>query len=256
MPINDNPNEQWQKLKGQGFKAHLAYFWEYYKFYVIGGILAIVFITALAKDIGSNLPYGLYTIMLNSTNTSTDTQNALEAEFAEYEGIDTNELDVFIDTTTSISVDSYDEYTMSNMEKIMALTAAKDIDVMTADPEMFAYYAKSEMFYDITELFTEEELESIGAQYYYIDQDYIDYISSEEYQNNLTSDTEVADYTEFSSTNPEDLGNPVAFGIVVTDAPVITDNNLYTGTEVIAGIICNTQRVDTAKDYIMYLFGK
>ena len=56
MAVRDEIREQRQKLKGQGFKAHWDYFWEYYKIHTIVAVCALIFIITIVRDITGKKP--------------------------------------------------------------------------------------------------------------------------------------------------------------------------------------------------------
>ena len=59
MAVRDEIREQRQKLKGQGFKAHCEYFWEYYKIHTIVAVVAIILLVTFIRDIANRKPYAL-----------------------------------------------------------------------------------------------------------------------------------------------------------------------------------------------------
>ena len=96
MSVHEEIREQQKKLKGQGFKAHWEYFWEYYKIHTIVAICVVILLAMLIRDIGSSKPYGFYAIALNSG--ASYSQDILEKDFVEYSGFDTTNYDCYIDT--------------------------------------------------------------------------------------------------------------------------------------------------------------
>lgn len=251
--INDNPHEQWQKLKGKGFVAHLQYFWDYYKYFVLGGILVIIFLTALIHDITSTLPEGLYVVYLNSTYQGT--QDELIADYTPHTDLDTENYSIVIDTSFSVSTESYDEYTMSNMQKLMALTASHDLDVLVGDTDMYSYYSRNEMLADLRDYYSEEELAAFGDKVFYVDKSYIQKL--EEMENATDEELEAFINSDivFSGTDASVLEDPIPVGIVCTDSSVITDNMLYYNTDCVIGMVVNTERPEEAMNYINYILG-
>ena len=86
--------EQQKKLKGQGFKAHWDYFWEYYKIHTIVAIVVLIFIAVTIRDISNNKPYAMYAMFIN--NRGMETQNILQDGFTEYAHIDTDNYAVIV----------------------------------------------------------------------------------------------------------------------------------------------------------------
>ncbi len=258
MNINEEKRHQWQALKGMGFKAHWEYFWDYYKIHVAVGVFAIVMLGMLIHDIAANKPYALDSIFVNANSLMG--ADALQQGFAEYEGIDTNETAVFIDTNTSLSPDG-GSMDISMMEKIYAMIAAKELDTFLADTQIFEKYANNEMFLDLREVFTEEELSELGDKVYYLDYAEIErqnelrqkqMESGELYADDGTSD---APY-EFVRQDPSTMENPVPYGIILENNELLKQNECYTEQTPIAGISASSERKEVSADFIRYLLGK
>ena len=79
MSVRDEIKEQQKKLKGQGFKAHWDYFWEYYKIHTIVAIVVLIFVIITIRDVTDNKPYAVYSMFIN--NRGMDTQTILQDGF-------------------------------------------------------------------------------------------------------------------------------------------------------------------------------
>ena len=265
MAVRDEIREQRKKLKGQGFKAHLEYFWEYYKIHTIVALVAIIFVVTLIRDISNNKPYAMYALFVN--NQGAATQETLQTGFAEYAGIDTEAEAVLIDTSSNYLSSSLDNTSVATSEKIMALLAAKELDAMVADEQVLYHYATQETFMDLREVFTEEELKALDEQglIMYVDQGYIDYLASDEYTDYVTTRkydknnkyaVMAANYEEtFEDIIPDksEIDNPIPLGVIVTDSTVLKECGAYDGETAIAGIAINTLRPERARQFLEYL---
>lgn len=258
MNINEEKRNQWQALKGMGFKAHWDYFWDYYKIHVFVGIFAIVMLVMLIHDIADNKPYALDAIFVNAN--SMFGAEALETGFAEYENIDTNESLVFIDTNTSLSSGST-SMDYSTMEKIYAMIAAKELDTFLANAEVFEGYATNEMFLDLREYFSEEELTELGDKVYYVDYAEIEALvqKREEQMENgdmFAEEEKEATPYEFVRKDPSTMENPIPYGIILENNELLTQNECYLEQIPIAGISASSERGEVSADFIRYLIGK
>lgn len=266
-----------EALKNAGFKGKIAYFWDYYKVHVLVGAFCIVFFGALIHDIATSKDYGFYAIMVNCYQTVE--QEELEDEFAALTSIDTNEYDVLIDLTTSVNMESLDQYTIANSEKIMAVTASGDLDIIASDSDTFNYYARSSMFYDLREIFSEEELAKSEGYIYYIDQAVIDAINDGTYELEDSSSTEsslsdseiimesgdelsLSTYTEseytsiedFVAPDPSTMEDPIPVGIICTDAEYLSELGIYQNMVPVVGIVASSERIELATEFIDYLW--
>jgi hypothetical protein len=255
MNINEEKRHQWQALKGMGFKAHLEYFWDYYKIHTFVAIFAVVMLVMLVRDISSNKPYALNAMFINAASfIGSDT---LEAEFAEAQGINTDEEEVYIDTTTSLSADGAGgQMDYTTMERIYAMIAARELDVFAADPQLFEKYTQSEMFIDLREVYSEDELAAFGDKVYYMD--YTEVLKAKEEaakaleSGEMVAEEEEGNY-EFVRRNPSEMDQPVPVGIILADNQKLTDNECYIGVTPIAGIVASTDHPEISKAFIDFL---
>lgn len=263
MSLHDEIREQQKKLKGQGFKAHWDYFWEYYKIHTIVALAAIILLAVLIKDISSNKDYALYAVLLNSDVP--DTEQTFEAEFAEYAQIDTNSYTCFVDTSAYYKSDVINEMTIATSEKIMANISAKELDVMAADTDMFRYYAHQDVYMDLRDAFDEAFLDKYSDKICYVDRKLIDYISSDAYQDFMLNGNydknnkyavmaaDIYNTNVYPDIPVSEMEDPVPVGFYIEDSSSIKENNAYHGEKCIVGIIINTNRLDTAKQFVEYL---
>ncbi len=254
MNINEEKRSQWQALKGMGFKAYWDYFWDYYKIHVIVVVFAIVFIVMLIHDITSNIPYALNGIFINAN--SLNSPDSIEAEFAEREGINTEEAEVFLDVSTTLSATSTTQNDISSTEKLYAMIAANELDVCLADPQVFDRLASNDVYIDLREYFTEDELNALGDKVYYIDYAEIEAknnadvdFSDEALQKQME---EAANYT-FERRDPAGMEDPLPVGIILEDNSLLSDNEFYPGVTPLAGIVISSERGEVAADFIRYL---
>ncbi|WP_026511910.1 MULTISPECIES: hypothetical protein [unclassified Butyrivibrio] len=248
MNINEEKRNQWQALKGMGFKAHWDYFWDYYKIHVIVGVIALATIISLVHDITSQKPYALSATFVNTA--SMEEPDTLIAGFAEYEGIDTTKFNISIDASSTIDMQNPDQYTIANSERIYAMIAAKDLDLIMADETIFDNYSKNEMFVDLREYFTESELNALGDLVFYVDP--AQYHSNQPYSEleNDALNPESSKKEDLPVSDPSEL---IPVGIILKDNPHLTAISYYPGQAPIIGLATASERSETAADFIRYL---
>ena len=263
MAVRDEIREQQKKLKGQGFKAHWDYFWEYYKIHTIVVIVALFFIVTLVRDMLNKKPYALYAIFVNSQGI--EIQNFLQDGFAEYAGIDTKSESVLVDTSANVITSSIDTTTVATSEKIMALIAASELDVFVSDVSVSYHYASQETFMDLRDVFDADELEALSDRLFYVDKGYIDYLASEEYTDYITTgkfdhDNRYAvmadEYNQtftYTLVDPDTMDDPIPVGIMLGDSKVLGECGAYPDNGAIAAVVVNSERTDNAKAFIHYL---
>ncbi|MCR5669820.1 MAG: hypothetical protein K6G10_02355 [Butyrivibrio sp.] len=263
MSVHEEIKEQQKKLKGQGFKAHLEYFWDYYKIHTIVALAIIIVIGTVVHDIATKKPYYLYAMMINAGIS--DAQTIFEEEFTEYAGFDKSQYQCLVDTSSVYTPGAMDEMTLATSEKIMAMSAAHEIDAFVADYATFSYYAQQDMLISLDTVFSPEEMDAMKDRLYYVDLAFLDYLRSDDYETYIMNGSfdknnkyaVMADKYfktgEYEKISPEDMEQPYAVGIYLTDSTVINENGAYGNTVALAGITAGTERVDAAKEFIEFL---
>lgn len=270
MAMSDEIREQRKKLKGKGIKAHLAWFWEYEKvpaLIVLGvGALAV----ALIYHYVTYRPYVFGTMFLNATVQDTQ-QDDLSADFMEYAGIDSSKEDVFADLSEILTPGngSSSEYDMYSVQKIMAETAAGQVDVAVMDAWYFDHYAYNGEFKDLRDVLDADTLAEYEDRFYYIDRTKALAMQDAQDDKTDTGSTEEADSEvdetaarafenpeTFENPDPSTMDDPVPVGIICTDAPYIQKNGNYPDAVCIYGIVANTKHPETCQQFLEYLFEK
>lgn len=261
--VRDEIREERKKLKGKGLKANLEYFWDYYKIHTIAAIAVIILLSILIRDIRNNKPYGFYAMMINTGASSA--QDILEERFSQEAAIDTNTYDCLIDTSSSFNNQTFDEMTVATSQKIMANLSAKEMDVMTADMATFLFYANQETFLDLRTVYSEAELSSMKDRLIYVDQSYIDYLNSDEYQTYISTGefdennrfaVKADTYNKtlsYDEEAPEAMDNPVPVGIRLEEKGIMAETGIYHEKQAAAAVIINSQHTELAKEFIEFL---
>lgn len=249
--MHDEIREQNAKLKNAPLKEKLLYFKDYYlKTTIVILAIAVFFISLLHSMLSGPKDTAFAALFFNDLGDSSDTR--LAEEFAGYMEIDTGEHEVYIDASmnyydtpdmtqeqeteasTETSTEPSTEYAFNSaamfgydgyvdIQKSMALIAAKELDVIVGDEEAFAYYSKAECFADITTVLTPKQLEKFkDALYYY--------------------------------TSPE-TGETYPVGVYVTGAPKLEEYYYYYGdVKPVFGILVNSQNIQNALAFLDYIY--
>ena len=241
--LDEDKKSHWSDLKGQGFAVHWHYFWSYYWIPVVIIVAVAIFGTSLAHDILSQKPSALSVICLNAPLYADVlpgyelTQEELEGAFAEYAGIDLSAYSVNIDRNSTLALEGYGEMDIAVSQRIMAMVAGQDLDVMTADSEVFHSYARSDMFADLRDVLPAQEL----AQYEVLDQ--VTYIDRAEIE---AADGWAEKHPGEDLIWPADtpMADPIPVGIrLVPGSPASPA----------IGVMVNTERSDMAAAFIRFM---
>lgn len=257
MAVMDEFKEERAALKNGTFKEKLSYFWDYYKWYVIGTICVVAFVGSFVHQIVTKKETAFYAVMLNaSTMAPLEADDPYALEYAEYAGIDSDEYDIFFDTSFRIIENSLDENTYSSVQKLAVYTAASDLDVMITDTDSFQKYANSYTFYDLRDFLSAEQIAKYEPYFYYVDQKIVDEI---ELANSKLDDSYVPVYGD--PTKPEEMSTPIPVGIYLDDNAKLRENYYFRAEEgaaehVVMGVYCNTTRADNVNKFLDFVFQK
>ena len=249
MAVMDEFKEEREALKNGTFKQKATYFWGYYKWHVIIGILSIIIAYTFIHGIITKKDSAFYGAFINSW--AQEGSEEYLNNFAIEDGIDLDEYEVFIDSTLYISEDAMEETSMSSIQKLMVYVAASEIDVLGADTPTFSQYAYTGTCADLRTILTPEQLEEYKPYLYYIDQKIAD---EKEAAVDAMDDTYVLVYPDPSK--PEEMTTPVPVGIFVDSNKPLLDAYVFSEESVVMGIVSNSKHQQTALEFIDYVFGK
>lgn len=255
--VRDEIRREQMKTRDMTFKQKLSYFWYYYKIHTIAGILVIIFAVSCIHDIITAKDFNFYGIMMNSFQLSSE---KMEAGFGEYAGLDMENYECFIDTDSTLSLTSTTQYDMATAQKLMALIQTKDIDAVVFDAQLFNHYSNNELFMDLRQVLTSEELEACSDDLYYVDYALIRAASEAEADSSVTYDVppeptqeEIAAEAE-THRHPEAMTEPIPVGIFIADSPFAKETSAYSSLIPVFGFPVSTQRLETAKKYLEFLW--
>lgn len=145
-----------EKLSQMKFTEKLEYIWTYYKPVIFGIIGVIVLIFIIRNQIENSKYYDILSIGV-ANSSSMESLEPLEAELKEEFGDpEDNYQRVGIDTTFTFGMDmSNGDY--NTVMKFAAVTAAKELDLLICNEDVYEHYNDQEYFMDLTELLSEEE---------------------------------------------------------------------------------------------------
>lgn len=249
MPVMDEFREEREALKNAGLKEKWQYFLDYYKWYVIGGVIAIIFFGTLIRDMVNSKDWIFYGFFINAYNTD-EASDAFFNGFAEKSQLDLENYVADIDDTIRIDIHNLNEITISSNEKMTIYLAAGDLDFIAADETTFSHYATDETFFDITTILTPEQLEKYEPYIYYVDM--AEVRARNEASLNGTFDKYVK--KEYDHHSPEGLEDPVPVGLYIGDCEQITKHYTFNEESVVIGIPLNTSHLETTLTFIDYIF--
>lgn len=160
------PLSEKEKLQAMSWRDRFWYIWEYYKFHIIGAVVAVVLVASIGTAFYHNsFDTVLHCIYLNSRAETEVNSAPLEQDFAAYLGLGKKEL-----ITSEISFISFDEnatdYSYASMAKITALVAAHDLDIIIGDQAAIDHYASLNGFANLSEDLSDDVLALVKDRLY------------------------------------------------------------------------------------------
>lgn len=258
MAVMDEFKEERAALKNGTPKEKISYFIYYYKWHVIITVAVIAMVVSFVVQIMNRKENAIYVCMLNTVEKNADgniysntASDEFGAEFAEYAGIDTKEYDVYLDTSLTIDYNSMDENTVNSSQKYVTYLAAAEMDVIVTDVDSLENYAYQEDFHDLRDILSPEQLEKYEPYFYYIDMATVK-------ERNEYLDQPDNLYTDFDLNapdprKPEAMEEPIPVGIFLDNSTNIRNHFFFRSDDIVACVFANTQRMDTALQYLDFL---
>ena len=220
--IKEEVKEQQSKMKDKSRREKAGYFWYYYKVHVIVSVVVVIALISLVRGIveNSKVP-SIYVAMVNS-NLFDSSESSLVDDFANSRKFDVDKHPAKFDVSYQMTEGVADNTSLGSSQKLMALLSSKDIDVLIANEWVIKDYAEMAAFANLKETLPNDLYEKVADDLIYF-----------EY---------------------EDDGK-VPIGIDISDNPKITADNTYKeDTPPIVTIGNNSERQETAIDFIRYLY--
>lgn len=258
--VRDEIRQQHQKTKNMTSQEKLKYFWDYYKVHTIGAIIALLLLISLIHSIATTKDRIFSAYMLNASQVSSE---ELSTAFVEYAGLDAEKYDCLIDTSFNLTMQTYGEYELAASQKLVAMAQTNDLDAVVMNSDIFYNYSLVEMFTDLRNVLTEDELAAYEDKLYYIDYaevekanentDYDEeYTRSFDAQETYSTETLLAEAE--SHRHPENMETPVPVGIYMESSPFITKTGIYEDGVPIFGIVSTSNRMENSKKYLDFLW--
>lgn len=221
--IKDEVKEQRKKFLTLTFTGKLQYIWEYYRI-PIAAVIAVVLVVLSFIMLTEEILWRSSDIAVcDGKITGYDTDDdVLTTGFTKYLGIDGKKQRVHIDYSYTLEEKLFDQDPQISNEKIYVLSQTNNLDGYMSEYENIDHFCfdTSCFFYDLTELFTDEEMEQLS--------DYIIYHTQRD-------------------------GETRAVAVDLSDAPRIQDTDL-TMERPCYGIVQSARNPGKCSCFIRYVF--
>ncbi len=249
MPVMDEFKEEREALKHGTLKQKLGYFWDYYKWHLIGGIVLLVVVVSFLSHVLGQKTEVFYAAMLNSTKLNQE--GSLADQFLTYTGIDPADNQAILDDAMRISFDYLDELSIYSVQKLSSAVASGQLDVIVAGDDLFAHYAMEGVLSDLRDSFTQEQLDALSPYLYYVDRPVMEQVIEDTRKSNYVFNPDIPD-----PTRPDQMADPVPVGVYVESSELLTSNYYFAeGDRIVVGLMPNSSRKDMSQKFIAFLLG-
>lgn len=155
-----------EKFKELSFNGKLGYIFDYYKWFFVAALVLIIGGTAFIRDYKENLkPIYLQVEMINSY-FAYDNTNTLVDDYVSQYNIDTEANHLYIEMDLNLSEEAFDSYMLANQQKIVAMYAAGDIDVVIGPVETMEGSANCDGYANLMEILPQDLIEELEEREY------------------------------------------------------------------------------------------
>lgn len=158
MSIREEAENERQKLKNMTWRDRTWYVWEYYKFHLLGVILAIGVLSTIGTMIyRQTFTTRLSVAIINDRSGGAGSSAQLESDLRKYLGCGKKDL---IEINEGLMVDfneeSTSQYGYATLAKISALAASESLDVVIGDQSAIDHYETISAYQNLEELLSPE----------------------------------------------------------------------------------------------------
>lgn len=253
MALMDEFKEERDKIKNAPFKEKFNYYWGYYKFHAFAVIFGLIFLFVIIRDVTRKQETYLFVAILNCLETSSENAESFLNDYIDYAELEVDKDNyVLFDSSMTLTDMAQNEAEMASNQRMLVYTSTGQIDVILTGSDIFAEYANGEMFYDLRDLLTPDQIEKYSQYFYYVDKSVVEILNSDAaiYNEDGYEEPEIPD-----PAAPEEMEEPIPVGLFVTDCQKLKDSYAFIGDEYIAmGFMLNSQRLDNLLKFIDYIY--
>ena len=220
-------------------KKKAEFIWDYYKWWIIGGIAVIILAVIFVRDWRENSkPVYLYAEMLN-TYLGYDKSASVYDDFVKEENIDLEEMNLYIGTETTLSTENFDSTMIAFQQRLIANYAAGTIDVVIGPRAIIEGPANCECYADFDEILPEDlkkELEDREYRFYYYEP------TAEEIEAGSAAEPYCAGVFLDNCSYLNNIGENGAYPVAKNE-----------GERIVFTIAANSERTDHAIEFLRFL---
>lgn len=241
MTTREAAIQQLKALKGQPLKVKLKYICTYYWLPIVA-FIAIVAITASCLHYLMTAKKTLLNVSVQNLAMADENADRFMASFAQRAGIDLEKEQIVMSADRTSMGNELGAY---EGEVLAAQIVGGMVDVLISDEETISQWLYQDIFADLSELLTEEQLDTYKGSFLYLDAAVLR-------KTDELNDTERT-ISFPDPTKPEEMEEPVPVAVVLSADSEFT-RQLFPGVETMAmGIVGNASNVQNALAFLKYI---
>lgn len=158
------------KLKEMTMKKRCSYFWDYYRYHVIGACLILVLMGTVIREVANQSTILLNVVISEMINERTDVTELEQqlTQLVKSEAEENETIRIYSYPFNNIESSSSD-LTQVYLEKFVAQVAISELDVFILEENDFSYFYEQGLFKPLDELL--QEVEGIDSSDYLLAED-------------------------------------------------------------------------------------
>ena len=158
------------KLKEMTMKKRCSYFWDYYRYHVIGACLILVLMGTVIQEVANQSTILLNVVISEMINERTDVTELEQqlTQIVKSEAEENETIRIYAYPFNNIESSSSD-LTQVYLEKFVAQVAISELDVFILEENDFSYFYEQGLFKPLDELL--QEVEGIDSSDYLLAED-------------------------------------------------------------------------------------
>ena len=230
-------------------KERFINFLDYFKVYLIAGVLILLFVGVQLIKIRAQKPIGFNAVYFNAVSTSMDEGQSYMDGFGQTIGLGEKQI-VEVQNYMAFNLDDgVEDLELNIVQNMGAWIANGDLDVMLANEVVFEYFAYWGGLSDLRYYLSEETLQELEPYIFYIDQTVADARAEYMYGSE--------EYNSIQLPNPRDpasMKDPIPVGIYLDQAndAFKAEFEFENGTAMV-GIFLNNENAERCSQFIHYI---
>ncbi|MDY4814919.1 MAG: hypothetical protein SO274_04965 [Turicibacter bilis] len=158
------------KLKEMTMKKRCSYFWDYYRYHVIGACLILVLMGTVIREVANQSTILLNVVISEMINERTDVTELEQqlTQLVKSEAEENETIRIYTYPFNNIE-SSFSDLTQVYLEKFVAQVAISELDVFILEENDFSYFYEQGLFKPLDELL--QEVEGIDSSDYLLAED-------------------------------------------------------------------------------------